>query len=112
MCKPEIYENGLTGSLRAIPPDVAVTPSWCKKYTYRTPGGALVFQATRADHPDDTKGAYYGEWVDTTDEQYAKEHNGKTRRARSGQSKKPSEPDKDELAKAEALLALLKGGDK
>ena len=107
MCKPEIYENGLTGSLRALPPDVAVTPSWCKKYTYSTPGGALLFQATRLDHPSDTKGAYYGEWVDTTDEQYAKEHDGKTRRARREPIPSGSNSKEDELAKAEALLKLL-----
>ena len=110
MCASEIYENGLSGSLRAIPTDLVNDPR-IRKYTRRTSTGALIFQATRADHPDDTPQNYHGEWMDTTAEQYAKEHKGKTWRARSGQSKKPSEPDKDELAKAQALLALLKGGD-
>lgn len=93
-----------------VPEDLRDNPT-CKKYTYRTPGGALIFQATRADHPDDTKHNYHGEWMDTTAEQYAKEHDGKTQRARLNQSKKLDKPDKDELAKAEALLALLKGGN-
>lgn len=93
-----------------VPEDLRDNPR-IKKYTERALGGALIFQATRTDHPDDTKENYHGEWMDTTVEQYAKEHNGRTPRARSDQSKKPNKPDEDELAKAQALLALLKGGD-
>lgn len=89
-----------------VPEDLRNNPT-CKKYTYRTPGGALVFQATRDDN---------GEWVDTTDEQYAKEHDGKKRSSRAWRvgQREPGvsglKPKEDELAKAEALLRLLEGG--
>lgn len=105
--KLTIYDNGLEGTLKYIPSDLAVTPSIAKKYEYRTPGGALLFHATRKDDPRDEQGKYFGAWEDTTALQWAKEHKGKERQPRVSV---PQPSREEELAKAQALLAALMEG--
>lgn len=95
--------------MKTIPNDV-MNDTRCKVYTERTPGGALICQFTREDDPRDTKGCYHGAWVDTTEQQYAKEHDGKTKGARRNSEPKEKKVSKEEeLAKAQALLAALGG---
>lgn len=100
-------------SERIIPTHIANDNS-IRVYERRTISDRVSFQFTRAPHCDDRPEAnlWYGQWVDTTEEQYAKEQKSlQASRARTAcklsQAEREEEQRAQELAKAEELLRLL-----
>lgn len=95
-------------SERIIPTHIANDNS-IRVYERRTISDRVSFQFTRAPHSDDRPEAnlWYGQWVDTTEEQYAKEQKGH-KSYKLSQAEREEEKRAQELAKAEELLRLLR----
>ena len=95
-------------SERIIPDNIANNNS-IRVYERRTISDRVSFQFTRAPHNDDKPEAnlWYGEWVDTTEEQYAKEQGGH-KSYKLSYAEQREEQRARELAQAEELLRLLR----